>query len=287
MNTLRSSTTVPLTRELVTQFATMTPSPTERLLSMKRVDYLHGCYVDGTLGPLHWVSVWHGGTRFRMNGQHSSAMLAKVDPLPDGLTVHLDEYDAEAPADMALLFRRFDGHDSARSVKDVAGAYQGTITELQALDRSTAKLGIDGIAWYLPFIEGIPVGKGDDRYELFRQTVHHDFLHWLNGLISIKTPELKRNEVVAAMYATDLVAGDEARAFWAQVARGGDDYSETHPTTVLDKWLKACKDGTCKDTMKKAFHYQGCLFAWNAYRDGKSIKEIKFDTSKGLHEPHA
>jgi hypothetical protein len=31
-------------------------------------------------------------------------------------------------------------------------------------------------------------------------------------------------------------------------------------------------------------YYQGCIFAWNAYREAKAISSIKFDARKGLHK---
>jgi hypothetical protein len=34
--------------------------------------------------------------------------------------------------------------------------------------------------------------------------------------------------------------------------------------------------------IEAAHFYQGCIFAWNGYRDGKTITSIKFDTKKGL-----
>jgi hypothetical protein len=37
-----------------------------------------------------------------------------------------------------------------------------------------------------------------------------------------------------------------------------------------------------KRELKTAHFYQGCIFAWNAYRGGKTITSIKFDTKKGL-----
>ena len=45
--------------------------------------------------------------------------------------------------------------------------------------------------------------------------------------------------IVAAIYATFIANEDAARAFWDQVARGGLEYEENAPSTVLDNWLKA------------------------------------------------
>jgi hypothetical protein len=284
---LRSAVTQPLTRELVETFATMTPSPTERPFSEKRLRYLQDAYTEQRFVSCQWSSVWLGGSQLRMNGQHSSTMLMKLpEPFPVGLYAHIDEYEADTPEDIARLFRQFDARDSARSPADVSGAYQHTYPELLDVTPQVAKIGIEGIAWYLRVVEGVPTGKGDDRYQLFRQPVHYDFLHWIDTLLSMKTPEMKRIEVIAALYATDLVSPEAAHTFWEDVARGGIPYEEQHPATVLDKWLKSCRDGTCEDKMKQAYHYQGCLYAWNAYRDEKPIKDIRFNTSKGLYVPH-
>jgi len=286
----RKSDTVPLTRALAQHFALMRPSVTEREFNDKRFKFLEERYHAGLFLPCQWASVWLGGEQYRMNGNHSSNLLWKLpEPFPTDLVAHIDEYDAETPEDIVELFRQFDARESARTPQDVAGAYQHAHPELHDIPNQTAKIGIEGIAWYLRVIEGVPPGKGDERYKLFRRAEYYDFLHWLGVLIDIKTPELKKMEVIAAMYATDLVASGEqgSRVFWQEVARGGRQYEEQHPATVLDAWLKACRDGTCEDTMKSAYHYQGCIFAWNAYRDEKTIKDIRFLTTKGLYLPHA
>jgi hypothetical protein len=74
---------------------------------------------------------------------------------------------------------------------------------------------------------------------------------------------------------------------FGQVARGGVEYEESHPTTVLDAWLKVATESKVqKRELKPAHFYQGCIFAWNAYREGKAITSIKFDTKKGLIAVH-
>jgi len=287
MFTLKSSTTRTVTRELAQEWESMTPSPTERPFSERRFEELQHRYEDKLFIPCQWAFVWLGGSKLRMNGQHSSKLLCKLpEPFPTGLMAHIDEFEAETPEDMAELFQQFDPRASSRSSGDVSGAWQHTYPELKDIPPAIAKLGIEGIAWYVRIITGLPSGKGDKRYTLFKQRVYDDFLLWLSKLLTIKTPELKTVEVIAAMYATDEVNETLSRPFWEEVARGGQQFEDQHPTTVLDKWLKACKDRTCQDKMKQAYHYQGCIFAWNAYREGQKIKEIRFNTSKGLYIPH-
>lgn len=286
MITLRQSSTQLITRDLAVTYATMQASPTEREFSDKRLKYLQQCYDAGDFLTCTWASVYLGGSQLRMNGQHSSRMLmALPDPFPADLYAHVDEYVAEHPADMAKLFRHFDARSSARSAQDVSAAYQHSYAELQDIPIKTAKLGAEGIAWYMWTIEGVPMGHGDDRYAMFNRSAYYDFLHWLGLLLTIKTPELRRVETVAAMYATEVKNSVASRHFWEEVARGGNQYEDQHPTTVLDKWLKACREGACDDTMKKAYHYQGCIFAWNAFREERTIKDIRFTTAKGLYTP--
>jgi len=66
----------------------------------------------------------------------------------------------------------------------------------------------------------------------------HPFLQWLGEFLDVKAPELKRPTVVAAIYGTFIKNVDEAKSFWASVARGGVEYDDTHPTTLLDACSK-------------------------------------------------
>jgi hypothetical protein len=117
------------------------------------------------------------------------------------------------------------------------------------------------------------------------ETGLHSFVRWLGDVFSIKTPELRRAQIVSAMYATYMVNEAAARTFWDQVARGGVEYEDNAPSTVLDDWLKTIKeDGAdLKKDLKPASFYQGSIFAWNAYREGKPITTIKYDVKKGFN----
>ena len=76
----------------------------------------------------------------------------------------------------------------------------------------------------------------------------------------------------------------EARKFWAEVARGGEEYAENAPSTILDAWLKAMAEKRgAKTEVKPANLYQASVYAWNAYRENKTITSVKYDTKKGLY----
>jgi hypothetical protein len=276
-----------LTPQLAQEFRDMEPSPTERDLNAGRVKHLREKAKSGNLVTFHWSIAKLHGKRVRMNGQHSSNMLCDLNgKFPEGLKAHIDEYEVDNEEGLALLFRQFDDKKSGRSTGDVAGAYQGLYAPIRGVSKGAAKLAVDGIAWYRHMIEGVTVPKGDSAYELFGVPALHPFICWIGEIFSIKTPELKRAQIVSAMHATFNANEKAARPFWDKVARGGDEYNDTAPETMLDNWLKGIADKEKNEVikLKPAHFYQGCLYAWNAHREEKSIKDIKFDTKKGFHK---
>ena len=43
------------------------------------------------------------------------------------------------------------------------------------------------------------------------------------------------------------------------------------------------EDKRTSERLVPANYYQGCIYAWNAYRDNKTITSVKYDTKKGLY----
>jgi len=277
------SETLPLTRELAEAMYKMPPSPTERELNSKRVEHLREKLLAGLFHPPYWVKAIVDGKEYRANGQHSSAMLVQANgAFPEGLVAHLDTFECSGMDALALLFRQFDDRKSARSPAEIAGAYQGLQSDLDELPRHIGKIGVEGICWYRQYVAALPVKRGDDKYEIFNDADEHPFLLWLGQVLSIKTPEMMRPPVVAAMYATYKGSEEDAGKFWREVAKGGPDYDEDTPSAVLDDWLKRLKEGEFE--VKPPQVYQGSIFAWNAFREGKtSLRDIKCDIRKGMH----
>ena len=80
------------------------------------------------------------------------------------------------------------------------------------------------------------------------------------------------------MYGTFLKNPEETRKFWGEVARGGKEYEENAPSGILDEWLKSAKEE--KLELKPGDYFRGCVYAWNAARDNKQIKEIRYDRKR-------
>ncbi len=289
MFTLIKSDTIPLTAELAEKHCCLEASPTERVLTPSHTKYLRGQLVAGLGVSFNWAVAEFEGRTLRMNGQHSSAALSEMNgEFPGGLKVHLDTYRVDTKDDLTLLFRQFDSRKSSRTTADVAGAFQMNEPALRGIPRDIAKLTIDGVKWFRDNVVGAPTPSGDDAYQLFAEPGLLSYLLWTPEIFSIKTPEMKSPPVVGGMFATFRAGEAASRDFWNRVARGGGSFEDTAPETVLDSWLKLLKESPDekKDKAIKAGNlYQGCIFAWNAFREGKTIKAIKYDVSKGYYDP--
>jgi hypothetical protein len=264
----------------------MTPSITERELDEGRVDYLATRLAEGNAIPFIWSYVTYDGKDYRMNGQHSSIMLDKLNGnLPEGLIAHIDQYEVDTPEEMVNIFRQYDARKSGRSPTDVANAYASVVPGLQGIPTDILKLGAEGINWGHGVVDRLPAKKADDRYEALMEPQNLTFLQWLASVFSIKTTEMRSMPVVAAMYKTYFVNLEVAGKFWASVARGGDQYNDQDPARALDIWLVKLRDKNEKFIASPAQVYQACIFAWNAHIDGKSVTRVSYDTKKGLFDP--
>jgi hypothetical protein len=226
-----------------------------------------------------------GDKTVRVNGLHSSTMLCERNgTFPPNLKAHIDAYQADTPEGLAVLFRQFDARQSGRSPSDVSGAYQGLYEALRNVPRAFAKIGVEGVAWYRHRVEGTSNITADDRYTLFGEQGLHRYLCWLGNLLSIKTSELMGVPIIAGVYGTYIANEREAQKFWDQVARGGVEYDDTAPASILDSWLKSLKEDRRNiEKLKPGNFYQGCIFAWNAFRESRTITAIKYKTDKGLY----
>lgn len=283
---LISSETKPLTADVAKEFSEMQASPTERVLNKHRVKHLREKAEAGVLTPFGWSVAVVDGTRYRMNGQHSSNMLTAMNgSFPEGLKVHMDTYNVSSMDGLAVLFRQFDDRASSRNLGDVAGAYQGLQSALSGVHKDSAKKAVEGVNWKRKSIDGQVGYKGDDVYQLFNQAALHSFVIWAGETLSVKTPEMKRIQVLSAMYATFDANEEKARVFWENVSRGGVEYKDHHPTTILSDWLVKAKNSEFKKPPKPAAFYNASLYAWNAWRKDQELTNINIGKLKSDLQP--
>jgi len=284
---LRSSETLPLTKELAVAHRDMPASPTERSFSESRAKKLRQSFEGGLLLPCQWAKAVWKGKEVRMNGQHSSSVIAELDPFPDGYYVHMDVYEPYSEEGMALLFRQFDARISGRSSTDCSHAYQGLFDEVAEHDEVKALAAIKGINRYHRLTSEGEVFSGDEIGKMFFNRSYDSFIEFICDLLSGKCKELKRDEVVAAMYGTWLASTSEATKFWNDVKTA---HKDGEPSQVLDEQLE--KDAEQTDTSKKmkpVSRYAICVKAWNAYVGNESCPSggWKHPKTKALPEIHS
>jgi len=279
---LISSETVDLTPQLAADFAAMPASLTEREIKPKRVEHLKDAVLGGRALAFNWMraKVTDSGILYRVNGQHSSAMLTQLNgQFPDDLKVHIDDYEVPDNASLALLFRQIDNRMSARTIEDISGAYQGLQTDLVDVPRSSARRAIEGAAWYRKKIIGDDVPTGDERFSLFNDTALHPFIQMVGRIVSAKTPE-STTPVIGTMCGTWEREPSVSEVFWDEVAKQGGGNEENHPTTALDKWLLEARERD--DKPREMEVHRTCVLAWNAHRHGRTLDRIgKYDPKKG------
>jgi hypothetical protein len=261
----------------------MPGSVTERDLDPKRTKALKERVLNGTALSFIWAraKVLATGEVFRVNGNHSSNMLAGLNgSMPEGLMVHIDDYEVTEVNGLATLFRQFDYRGSSRNIADISGAYQMLVPDLRDVPKARARKAVEGVCWYLRRIIGDNAPRGDDIYGLFNQDEYHPFVRMVGRIYTSKTSEFT-TPVIGAMYGTFDVAPDEAETFWDAVAHEGGGNDDKHPATVLDAWLMQNKDA--KDKLPDMAVYRGCALAWNAYRNHRNLDRItRFDSKKGI-----
>ena len=245
----------------------------------------------GLLVSFQWATAQIGNRKLRMNGRHSSTMLTELDgSFPDNLVAHIDNYDVADEKGLALLFRQFDDRKSGRTPADVAGAYQGLYEPLREIPKKIAKVGVQGVAWWRRTIESVPTPANDDVYSLMAETGLHSFLRWLPEIFNVKTPEMQVEAVLGAMYATHCQRAWSpassgpalpATASLMMTRRRQPCSTPVAQRASKTRGLAEFPDPGCPDRCPK---YQGCIYAWNAYRKNQSLSEIKFNTSKGFNK---
>lgn len=280
---LISSETVDVTPQLATEFDTMPASTTERDLKSKRLDYLKNAVLGGTAIAFMWTKakVTASGKTYRVNGHHSSNMLASLNgEFPSGLKAHIDTYEVPDDTSLGLLFRQIDSRQSARTVDDISGAHQGLAPRLSDVPKLAGRKSIEGYVWYQKNKIGEDTPSGDDRFNLFLDEALHPFIQMTGRILSLKTPEFS-TPVVGAMYGAFGRDPLEAEKFYSDVARQGGGNDDGHPAVVLDAWLVDAREQK-DDKPKEMEVYYACVYAWNAYRNSKSIEKIpKYNKKKG------
>lgn len=278
-----SSKKVPLTPELAREFAEMTPSRGERRLRPGRVAELKTKLDAGLFHSCDWSFARTPDGRVRVNGAHSSTMLASLlaEEFPTGLTATVTEFRCDTQHDIASLFGQFDAPGSVRSSADLHGAHASLHPDLDGMRRAGLSLCTNGIT--------VHWGRGyarrssqENRARLIHN--HVDFIAWACPLT--KRKHIQRPGIVAAMFATWNVSPEAANQFWRGVSN--EDQKPGTSTRILADFLKSSIRDRADPETGRAWsshaYYAKCIHAWNAWRSNKPTS-LKYYRGRKAPEP--
>lgn len=266
--------------QLVERFATMTRFGGDRPLNKTRCARLRSLLEEGRFRTCAWA-VCHcraDGKDYRVNGQHTSHVLAEFNGSLPAVFVTVERYEADTIEDVAELFGSFDPGWSNRTTSDTNNAYASSCKELEGIPSRIINLAASGLVSKMFKFTGTQANQ-DVRGKLLIKNA--GFVRWLNGLeINSNTyGSLRRAAPAAAMFACYQVDPSAATEFWLEVKTASAPVA-TAPSRVLEKFLS-----TAKARIGDREMYAKSIYAWNAFRRGqKELKCLKFNSDAPLPE---
>jgi len=266
---------VELTKQLAKDVSEMPKFIGERPLLKQHVDFLESKLVSGTFHSPQWaIAKRADGTTYRVNGQHSSTMLANANGhFPNGLNVTLLEYLIDDEVDLANLFSEFDHPKQVRSRRDTYNAHAKTQAEVANICTKSLGQILGGIA-YAKEVTGSGITKRNNDAEYRAKMVHdpeiREFMNWANIVIDQNNSKMLKVPVIAAAYLTYQSNKTQADQFWRYV-RDDSHPNNQNPTRTLSEFLKPLSTRAMagKKWDQRAVFVK-CIHAWNAYMTGKT-----------------
>lgn len=254
---------VPLTHELASEFAAMTPVDGERPLKPARLHFLGMHLEHGTFFGVEWHKGVEraSGKLYRLNGQHSSHLLSGLEPdkFPAGLLATITSWEFDAPRDTPIIFDYFDNPRSARSNTDKMATYRAEHADLAHIDLDLLVHAANGLYVYNAGLEGGLTLPPRDRGVYFAQAEYRQFARWIDSFKdSLNKWLLGQPGITAEMFADYNKSESLAIEFWGYVLRENHpdvDHESRELARVFNDWRSNARNKTQGDFRKKASTY--------------------------------
>lgn len=234
----------------------------------------------GQFRPVTWASAIckETGDVYRVNGKHTSTLLAGLDVLPE-FYVTVEEYECETLEDVAKLYGTFDSAMQQRSARDIYLSFAGTVPQYQDVSAKIITIIPGAIASIFQGDRGYGQTAPEKAEALLENIA---FATWLNSLIIDKAGgsskpgkggNLLKQPVVAAMFGNFNKSMKAATEFWTAV-RDETGVEPNLPDRKLARYLLTTglrRDArTARTAINNREIYVKCLHAWNAWRKGET-----------------
>jgi len=274
---------IKLTPQKAREFLELDELPGERAKRDYHVDTLAGRMAKGNFRYEHvtLMKAVLGRQTFRINGQHTcDARLEHADDPSYTRTVRLLTYFPENMEELRLLYSDTDGGGSrtpSQRRKALLAGYDGFENTAEAV---LNKLGpaYALYKWEAPAdrkVLGEPNSladfmKGDDHGLCVKVAAFAT-----DNVVGKGLAPFRDVPVIAAMFATFSKSAADSVKFWKAVVDGTgiEDASDARKRLERYLTLRGKKAGKKADSSEEV--YCRCLQAWNLWRSGQSVKEIK------------
>ena len=275
---IKKACTETISDRLIERFAHMPPLDRERELNATRVERLGERISAGLILPFQWMSVWIDDVEYRLNGQHSSAVLLEMNGnRPRSLVAHVTEFEAANFEDAAEIWSQIDAVWNARSASDIYKMTAATTPELADVGAKIISLCATGISLDHYGSQSCTYTKtAHDRALLLR--AHTAFIVFYQSLVaeSEKTRHLRRGPVCAGISRCYRKCARDAEIFFNEVK----DESNTNPQSASRELSRKLRDfsvtsgrgaGAGRRSVSQMDMATWCIRAFNAFRRGDDV----------------
>lgn len=282
----RSCKVVKLTNKLALEFSEL-DSVRDRPLSERRLAVYERMVSQKLFRPCSWAKAFSAESNqwYRVNGQHTSTLFSRLNPLPD-LLISVEEYECDTDEDVSRLWATFDSQKGSRTASEINHAFAATIEELREISRRIIDACVTGIAYSSSrgqhgsmYSQVSPAERAEVLFD------NSDFVLWVNalGLAENKNRHLLRGGIIAAMYTTYRKAKAKSDEFWRLVI-SEESPLRTCPTRQLARWTLSTNCQTGYGSASKArkkiadpreFMVRS-IHAWNAWRKDEEMSFSRY-----------
>jgi hypothetical protein len=297
-----------LTPDLAKEIATMPGLPGERELKDSRLKYLRTHLEEGNFVGPNWAIAIDSttGETFRINGQHSSTLLASLEPkdFPEGLNVTIDVFSfSDMLNDAPKLFNLFDNPRSSRTDTEFMGVTRAHYTEFAGMDNGYLVKVASGIDINIRLrMQKVNSEKTEalfthrDHGFYFSSEIYRKFAVWLHqwdesvddrgaeeGMVK-HFGFISRAGIVSEILSDWIAAPDLATKFWNHVFRENHPDSD-HESRELARELNSLFDTKSKKITADEWQRKTRRY-WNRYfRFSKSQAKAVEGGSEGTSMP--
>ena len=278
------SRVVPATLERLIEFCSLEAIPCDRPIATKRQRQLTESIENGRARDFQWARALckSTGKTYRVNGQHTSDLMRRgVIPI-NGFQISQTFYEVERPEDVFELWNTLDPPESNRTFTDVMKSLIIMDGRYTALNDKMAR----DICVALGMAREVANRLGDfsinKKAEVFIKDEYEPFIRWCFDVFQVIPKKLDipsqmfyQKGVFYAAWVTYNWDHEMARKFWSETVAGNNPDRKS-PTRLLFKTIDNGVPVSAHWNNVQWYDYvHFCLGAFNTFRGGKRIKELK------------